>query len=111
MFEIGGGIGTPIALDEATMKRSFGHFARILIEINLNLELRDKILVEREAYAFFVEIEYERLPSFCSSCQTIGHSNGNGKNSQIGEEKLIKGMDVVHKEVRKKVYAICSKNI
>jgi hypothetical protein len=32
-----------------------------------------KILVERIDFAFFVEIEYESLPDFCSFCNCIGH--------------------------------------
>lgn len=33
-------------------------------------------MVEREDFAFKVDIEYERLPSFCSACKSIGHSLG-----------------------------------
>lgn len=67
-------MGVPICLDEATSKRAFGHFARVLIDLDLKSKLRDKILVEREDFAFFAFVDYERLPEFCSSCQTIGHS-------------------------------------
>ena len=37
-------------------------------------DLRDQILFERAGYAFFVDVVYERLPSFCSSCKIVGHS-------------------------------------
>lgn len=94
LFEIGGGIGIPIALDEATMKRSFGHFARILIEIDLNSNLRDKILVEHEGYAFFVEVEYERLPFFCTACQAIGHDISNCKRKQHSYDNSVKETEV-----------------
>lgn len=102
LFEIGSGVGVPIALDEATMKRSFGHFARILIEVDLTIELREKILVEREGYAFFVEIEYERLPYFCSSCQTIGHDVSNCRKHYSVTEKPVKGVEI-QKDNHKKV--------
>lgn len=38
---------------------------------------------------FFVGIEYERLPSFCSECQTIGHmtSECRKRNMDLDEEK------------------------
>lgn len=87
--------------NEATMKSSFGHFSRILIEIDLKLELRDRILVEREGYAFFVEVEYERLPYLCSSCETIGHSISNCKKQQQVNDSSAKGMEG-NKEVPKK---------
>ncbi|XP_019433071.1 PREDICTED: uncharacterized protein LOC109339967 [Lupinus angustifolius] len=79
-----GGIGTPIALDEATNSRAFGHFAKVLVDINLKASLPDQILVEREEFAFFVYLEYENLPDYCLGCQTIGHltynCKKNGKN-------------------------------
>jgi len=30
--------------------------------------------VEKEGYAFTVEVAYEWLPDFCSLCQNIGHN-------------------------------------
>lgn len=84
LFEIGNGIGIPFDLDEASMKRTFGLFARILID--LTRDLRDKILVEREGYAFFVDIEYERLPQFFSHCHSIGHSLSNCKRNSSAND-------------------------
>jgi hypothetical protein len=36
-------------------------------------------LVERKGFAFFVDIEYENLPDFCSECHIIGHHVDNCK--------------------------------
>ncbi|XP_045802493.1 uncharacterized protein LOC123896099 [Trifolium pratense] len=74
LFSIASGIGTPLSLDEATKQRTMGHFARILVDVNLAEELHYQILVEREGYAFFVDIDYENLPYFCEHCCCIGHS-------------------------------------
>lgn len=52
MFEISGILYVPIALDEASLKRNFGHLARVLIDVDLTVKLHDQLLVEREAYAF-----------------------------------------------------------
>lgn len=73
LFTIARGIGIPFSLDDATSNRTFGHYARILVDIDLSKPIRDQILVEREDLALWVEIEYEHLPSFCTSCSTIGH--------------------------------------
>lgn len=54
LFEIANAIGTPIALDEATKSRSSGHFARILVEIDLKEKIPYEIMVEREDFAFSV---------------------------------------------------------
>lgn len=73
LFEIAGAIGILLALDKATKKRTFGHFARILIDVDLNSNLRERILVEMNVIDFYVDVEYENLPPFCHSCQIIGH--------------------------------------
>ena len=48
LVEIGGAIGSPIALDENTVKKTFGHYARILVDFDLNNKLLKQILVERK---------------------------------------------------------------
>lgn len=55
LFEIVGGIDSPIVLDEATKSRSFGHFARVLVDLDLTGKLLSEFLVERESFAFFRE--------------------------------------------------------
>lgn len=52
----------------------FGHYARVLVDVDLTKALPNEIMVEREKFAFYMEIVYEKLPSFCSYCQSIGHS-------------------------------------
>lgn len=81
LFEIARGIGIPIALDDATSKRTFGHFSRILVDVDLSGNLHDQILVERGLW-FFMKIEYEKLPYFCSFCQNIGNSSANCKRKE-----------------------------
>ncbi|CAJ2645397.1 unnamed protein product [Trifolium pratense] len=96
LFSIASGIGTPLSLDEATKQRTMGHFARILVDVNLAEELHYQILVEREGYAFFVEIDYENLPYFCEHCCCIGHSidkcrnvNNKAKDQKKSVEKVV----------------------
>ncbi|AES97260.1 hypothetical protein MTR_5g047910 [Medicago truncatula] len=51
---IASGVGTPICTDNITSKsmldRSFGHYAKVLIDMNLNETLCYKILIERKGY-------------------------------------------------------------
>ncbi|WJX52654.1 hypothetical protein P8452_38744 [Trifolium repens] len=75
LFEIAGAIGTPISIDENTRNHSFGHYARVLVDINMAGMLPDSLWVEREKYAFDIEIEYENPPYFCFTCNIIGHSS------------------------------------
>jgi hypothetical protein len=77
IFAIASSVGTPICVDTVTSKpaieRTFGHFVRVLIDIDLSKELRYEVLVERKGYAFFVELEYENVPEFCDYSKAVGH--------------------------------------
>ena len=79
MKEIASAVGTPISIDGPTRNRTFGHYARILVDIDLSKRVYDEILVEREGFAFKVEVKYERRPLFCHHCYVIGHNVTNCK--------------------------------
>jgi hypothetical protein len=72
--EIASAVGTPIDLDGPTRNRTFGHYARILVDIDLSKRAYDEILVEPDGFAFKVEVQYERRPLFCHHCYSIGHN-------------------------------------
>jgi len=72
--EIASVVGTPISIDRPTRNRAFGHYARILVDIDLSKRVYDEILVEREGFAFKVEVKYERHLLFCHPCYVIGHN-------------------------------------
>jgi len=60
LFAIASEVGTPICTDSITskprMERAFGHYVRVLVDMNLNKELVHRILVERKGFAFFVDV-------------------------------------------------------
>jgi len=60
-------------IDNATLKRLFGHYARILVDMDFSRKIFHEIVVEREGYAFPVAVAYEWMPDFCFHCQNIGH--------------------------------------
>lgn len=70
--EISSAVGTPLLIDSATSKRIFGHYARILVDMDFSRKIFHEITVERKGYAFNVKVAYEWLPDFCTHCQTIG---------------------------------------
>jgi hypothetical protein len=77
LFAIASSVGTPICTDNISckplMERSFGHFARVLVDLDLSDQLRDGVMVQRKGYAFYVDFEYENLPDFCTYCKSVGH--------------------------------------
>ncbi|KAG5063673.1 hypothetical protein JHK85_004856 [Glycine max] len=64
-------------------KRTFGHYAKVLMDIDLTLQLRDQILVQVKGYAFFVNITDERLFNVYGCCKVIWHLEINCKTSLI----------------------------
>jgi len=44
------------------MNKTRGFFARILVDLDMFVELPSQLLVEDRGFAFVVEIEYEMLP-------------------------------------------------
>ncbi|XP_058774370.1 uncharacterized protein LOC131648650 [Vicia villosa] len=58
----------------SSFDRPFGHFMRVLVDLDLQKKFIDKILVERVGFAFFVDIEYEKVPDFYSFFSSIGHT-------------------------------------
>ncbi|KAG4911617.1 hypothetical protein JHK82_052222 [Glycine max] len=43
LFSIARGIGIPLLLDDAILNRSFGQYARVLVDVDLMHDLRDQI--------------------------------------------------------------------
>ncbi|KAM7509735.1 hypothetical protein LguiB_008610 [Lonicera macranthoides] len=66
-------IGNPVTIDPHTLKKEFGHYCRVEVDVDLKSELPNSILVEREGFNFEIEVSYERIPDFCSHCSVIGH--------------------------------------
>jgi len=56
IFSIARRIGTPLALDDCTMKKTRGFYARVLIDIDLLSSLPNQLLVERPSYAFIAVV-------------------------------------------------------
>jgi len=73
-MEIASTIGTPLIIDAATQKRTFGHYAHVLVDIDFSHHLFYEIMVQREGFAFPVEVDYEWLTDLCMHCQILGHS-------------------------------------
>ncbi|XP_050222820.1 uncharacterized protein LOC126672913 [Mercurialis annua] len=64
---------TNTQIDNATNATEFGHYVRVLIDIDLCSTLLDNLLIETVGKNFFIEVIYENLPLFCTSCSNIGH--------------------------------------
>jgi len=94
--EIASAVGTPLILDNATLKILFGHYARILVDIDFSKKIFHEILVEREGGSYPVEVVYERIQDFRSHCRTLGHDVTNccwlyPRKEDMSKDKVAKG--------------------
>lgn len=94
IFAIVSSLYTPICIDSSSSKpffnRPFGHFVRVLLDIDLLKDLRYKILVERVGFAFYMDIKYEKLLELSNYCKVIGHSLGICKKRNANLEEANK---------------------
>jgi len=63
-----------LTIDEATLNRRFGLFARVLVDVDLSEKLFESVIVEREGHALSIVVQYEKHPLFCAHCRNLGHS-------------------------------------
>lgn len=78
LFAIVSSVGAPICNDYVASKysfgRPFGHFARVLVDVDLASSPVFNVLVKRKGFTYFIGIEYENLPLFYSAFKVVGHS-------------------------------------
>lgn len=76
LFNIASGVGFLLEIDPLTMSLGHGLYASVLVDVDLAKPIPDRILVTRATAgtSFFVWIECEKLPKFCSLCGFLGHT-------------------------------------
>lgn len=77
LFEIANGVGTPLMLDNTTKRTTFGHYVKVLVDVDLSKWIYDEIMVERDGYIIYVDVVYERLLEYCHNCFSIGFTISN----------------------------------
>ncbi|PON43618.1 hypothetical protein PanWU01x14_272350, partial [Parasponia andersonii] len=87
LFDLARAVGVPLKIDQATLNGDFGHFARVLVDIDLKNPLLDSIQVESGDECRFVYLSYERLPNFCSTYSSIGYVPSNCYHNKPKEDK------------------------
>ncbi|XP_057809021.1 uncharacterized protein LOC131023495 [Salvia miltiorrhiza] len=74
-------VGTPILVDGMSARASVGYFARVLVEMNVALDIPQFLDVKCDDDIYEIEFGYENLPYFCCLCSAIGHATDDCKLS------------------------------
>ncbi|XP_027154965.1 uncharacterized protein LOC113755095 [Coffea eugenioides] len=83
LFFILSPVGAPLFLDSATMSGARPTIARACVEIDLLKPVCTRVWVAVEGeMGFWQSILVEHLPSYCSSCWRLGHSNAECKKDR-----------------------------
>lgn len=81
-------IGNLLKIDSTTASGVFGQFARLLVEVDFQTNLQETDMIDRGEKSFFVELFYENIPAFCTSCKQIRHEVTNCRKNtsfQVGD--------------------------
>ncbi|XP_019246513.1 PREDICTED: uncharacterized protein LOC109226173 [Nicotiana attenuata] len=69
-------LGKPICTDKLTTKGERVSYARILVEMDVSVELPEEVSIELPGGKCKLQnIKYEWRPLYCQSCLNIGHQN------------------------------------
>ncbi|KAL8511866.1 hypothetical protein ACS0TY_018340 [Phlomoides rotata] len=84
---IASAFGTLIRIDDRTFHRRMGHYARILVEIDMKTGLIEKIMYKRAGVCSFATLVFERLPEFCRNCGIVGHTTAACTRGKLPERE------------------------
>ena len=66
-------IGVPIKFDGITFEGEYGHFAHMLIDVDLSKPLADTIMVKIDNNFLFLMLYFKSVPKFCTTGGSIQH--------------------------------------
>ncbi|XP_070004223.1 uncharacterized protein [Nicotiana sylvestris] len=74
LAKIAGMVGNPLKSDKATTMKERMTYARVLVEVPINMEFLDTVMFENEhGQIVEQEIEFEWKPVLCTKCKNYGH--------------------------------------
>ncbi|WOL08081.1 hypothetical protein Cni_G16833 [Canna indica] len=96
-------IGKPVKMDEYTMARVRGKFARVCVLLDITKPIQQGVWIDTEKGNFFQTIAYENLPVLCFKCRKVGHKeDGCVVSRQEEENRKNKDKEEVNMETDKK---------
>ena len=90
LSDIARGVEIPLKINDATLKGDYGHYARVLIVVDLMSPLSDELMMERNGAYLFISLLNKNLPEFSSTCNSVGYSNSSRHWKETNAWKSIK---------------------
>lgn len=70
-------IEVALRIDKAILSGNFGHYARVLIDVDLVAKLLHALILDLEDSCSQFSLDHLKLPLFCSTCWSICHDFAN----------------------------------
>ncbi|XP_058753872.1 uncharacterized protein LOC131627051 [Vicia villosa] len=73
--KIASAVGKPLMTDECTARKLRVSYAKVLIEVDVTVELKEEIMIrDGNSGKISQRVEYEWRPPFCAKCNKVGHT-------------------------------------
>ncbi|KAH6776381.1 hypothetical protein C2S52_013942 [Perilla frutescens var. hirtella] len=109
LVEIARSVRTPLKIDGNSMHGFVGHYAMVLIEIDMVQQLQSSVMINRGVVSFFIDLHYKSLPLFCNECQMVGHSLSKCRKHRSMSQNETSKAEAVHRTIVE-VFVAASKN-
>lgn len=88
LLDLARNIGVPLKIYQSTISGDFGHFPRVLVDVELAAHILGFVLLILGGQHIDVKLHYENLLNFCIIYGNVGHSVANcqhlRKNQRLG---------------------------
>lgn len=64
----------PLKFDNSTLIGDFGHFACMLVDVDLSANFLDFVSLDVDGQDIEIGVHYQNLPLFCTACKIIENS-------------------------------------
>lgn len=103
LFKIVGQIGEPLQVDAITKGRMRLSYPRVLVEVQLDQHLPDRVLFEDErGRDVKVSVRYDWKPNLCRHCKGIGHETDKCRKKEPAKQQWVVKPKVTDVEKDKK---------
>ncbi|VFQ62973.1 unnamed protein product [Cuscuta campestris] len=103
---IASAIGRPLKVDESTLRFSRPELARFCVEIDVSKPPHSKIHINLGGKDLFLQLVYENIPHYCSSCSKLGQLRGHCRNQERELKQPVQIRENKGKEITREKWTV-----